>query len=317
MCALFIGGKERPTADTLKKIGPVLVTKSIVEKMINFFCQNNHYYGDAGVAYSQENMDALFAPEDGDSDVAVPQGVEITYLAENEASLAGTADYTQRSDAVGEDDVADLIMESVTYASGDHAANRTSMKARALSWALSRNRFLVSRSGSAMVSDDDPALLAYLWPWLDPFGIGGFHHPKRTPEQRISLEQQVRNLLRQTDSPFQTDPTFAFICFNMLQKKEVNDNSCFRVQAKSHHEVARDLREIAPSLDSLADKLERNRDTNITDKKEKKALSVLKKMKTFAKNLKGSAGYKQCRRNEIRSLLKKYGTPAFFGFNRG
>ncbi|KAH7905483.1 hypothetical protein BJ138DRAFT_1175181, partial [Hygrophoropsis aurantiaca] len=229
MCALFIGGKDKPTAETLKRIGPVLVTKSIVEKMINFFCENNPFFREAEVTFSQEHMDDLFVEGDKNNDVAVPRGVEITHLGDQEAvGLEGSAaDYTQRADAITED-LTDLIMESVTYTSGDHATNRNVMKARALSWALSHNRFLVTRSGSSFVSDDDPGLLTYLWPWLDPFGIGGFHNPLRTAAQRISLEQQVRNLLRQADSPFQTDPTFAFICFNMLQKKEVNTNSCFR-----------------------------------------------------------------------------------------
>ncbi|KAH7903631.1 hypothetical protein BJ138DRAFT_1138702 [Hygrophoropsis aurantiaca] len=265
MCALFVGGKDKPTAETLKRIGPVLVKKSIVEKLINFFCTHNRYFSQSGVSYSQKHMDNLFSDEDGQNDVGVLKAVEIAHLDDIDAAglESSRADYTRRADAVDEQGLDDLIMEAVTYTGGNYAGNREAMKAKALSWALSNNRFILSH--------DDPALMSYLWPWLDPFGIA---------DQRISLEQQ-------TDSPFATDPTFAFICFNFLQKKEVNNNSCFRVQAN--------LREIGP--------LEQNPHCKITDDSERRALRVLKKL---------NAGYKQCRRNEIRSLLKSYGTPAFF-----
>ena len=39
---------------------------------------------------------------------------------------------------------------------------------------------------------------------------------------------------------------------------------------------------------------------------------MLDKLKLVAKEVKGSSGYKQCRRNEIRALMKKYCTPALF-----
>jgi hypothetical protein len=45
---------------------------------------------------------------------------------------------------------------------------------------------------------------------------------------------------------------------------------------------------------------------------EQKAMKVLSMVRMIPKNLHGSAAYKQCRRNEIRSLLKRFGTPALF-----
>ncbi|KAJ7938803.1 hypothetical protein B0H13DRAFT_1451506, partial [Mycena leptocephala] len=44
----------------------------------------------------------------------------------------------------------------------------------------------------------------------------------------------------------------------------------------------------------------------------KKAMRTLGKLKVLAKDLKESSGYKQCRRNEIRALIKKLATPALF-----
>jgi hypothetical protein len=41
-------------------------------------------------------------------------------------------------------------------------------------------------------------------------------------------------------------------------------------------------------------------------------MRTLNKLKLHAKDLKQSSGYKQCRRNEIRALMKKLATPALF-----
>ncbi|EGO04883.1 hypothetical protein SERLA73DRAFT_45166, partial [Serpula lacrymans var. lacrymans S7.3] len=40
--------------------------------------------------------------------------------------------------------------------------------------------------------------------------------------------------------------------------------------------------------------------------------SLSNKLKLIAKEVKGSTGYKLCHRNEIRALLKSFGTPALF-----
>ncbi|EGN91761.1 hypothetical protein SERLA73DRAFT_25885, partial [Serpula lacrymans var. lacrymans S7.3] len=45
---------------------------------------------------------------------------------------------------------------------------------------------------------------------------------------------------------------------------------------------------------------------------QKRALLLLNKLKLVAKDVRGSTGYKLCRRNEIISLIKRSGTPALF-----
>ncbi|KAJ7088627.1 hypothetical protein C8R44DRAFT_836058 [Mycena epipterygia] len=100
-----------------------------------------------------------------------------------------------------------------------------------------------------------------------------------TDSQRISFAQQVKNLLLQSDGTFQRDPNFAYVCWNIMQK---------------------------------AEKWELNPEAKASNKAEKKALRTLGCLKLLAKDLKGSSGYKQCRRNEIRALMKKMATPALF-----
>ena len=47
------------------------------------------------------------------------------------------------------------------------------------------------------VNDNHPGLLAYLFPHLDLWGIGGFHHPGQQHSQRLSFEAQVKCLMHQ------------------------------------------------------------------------------------------------------------------------
>lgn len=44
----------------------------------------------------------------------------------------------------------------------------------------------------------------------------------------------------------------------------------------------------------------------------KRVTRLFRELTVVSKKLRGSAGYKLCRRNEIRSLTRTFGTPAFF-----
>ena len=98
-------------------------------------------------------------------------------------------------------------MEAVGYTLGDRSPESyCKMKADALVWCLDRKNFICMQSGSTMLQDSHPGLLTYLFPNLDPWGIGGFLEQRRPKAQYILFERQVRNLLLQDDSPFQHDP---------------------------------------------------------------------------------------------------------------
>ncbi|KAG2158083.1 uncharacterized protein EDB93DRAFT_1238383 [Suillus bovinus] len=155
MCVIFSGQKIQPSCDTVRKMGPVLVTKSRVQKLIY------------GVTYSQSNMDALFDEINSKSDTIchLPMDSQVP------------VDEGFRFCDVYEDDRSQVA-----------AVGREKMKLHALTYVLDHKKFLLSRTGSKFVADNDP----------DPWGIGGFFH-----------SAQVKNLLRQDDSPFCNDPHFA------------------------------------------------------------------------------------------------------------
>jgi hypothetical protein len=318
MCVIFSGHAQKPTRETVKQMCPVLVTKSIVKALIEFLLSNNPWYQQCGVTYSQINMDALFDESDGDVDTSLPRALEICHLPRDTVGSdenGMTIDPQDGNDGTEpfEADAGDIVMEAVGFTKGDHSsASKEKMKLHALAHVLDHNRFLLSQAGSRYVADNDPGLMSFLFPHLDPWDIGGFNHTGRTSEQHISIEAQVKNLLRQDDSPFRKDLNFAFICWNMMQKKEVSSNTTFQISSGLQRNLAEELTNIAPSLTTLAEKWTHSPGAMPSTVQEKQAARILRRLHASTKSLKGSAGYKLCRRNEIRALMKRFGTPALF-----
>ena len=89
-----------------------------------------------------------------------------------------------------------LVIEVVGYTAGDHSPiNFRQMKAAALAHCLDGCQYVQVRSGSALVSEQDPAFMAWDFPHLDPFGIGGFNNPIRAEGSQLSFAYQLRNVL--------------------------------------------------------------------------------------------------------------------------
>ncbi|KAG1877459.1 hypothetical protein F4604DRAFT_1880415 [Suillus subluteus] len=211
----------------------------------------------SGVSYSQENMDVLFDDVDTDVDTSIPQALQVCHLPRddvvNQFCLLESCDIGISDDL----DASDIAIEAIGFTKGDHSeTSREKMKLHALAHVLDHKKIILSNAGSHFVSDNDPGLIN-------------------------TMEAQVKNL----------DPNFAFICWNMMQKKEVNTNTTFQISTSLQHTLGQELRDWMCS--------------------EKKAAKLLWWLHASARSLKGSAAYKLCCRNEICSLMKKFSTPAF------
>lgn len=275
--------------------------------MIDFLVTKNEWYQASGVRYSKENLACLFDPSHGESDYGVLQCMQVE--GANDIHSSGNDSHPDQWIHVQDD----IVMDNVAYTLGDHSPrSRESMKANALAHALDRKRFLNSDAGNAFISDNHPGFLSYLFPHLDPWGIGGFNHPGRSSTSKLSFEAQLMCLLRQHHSPFTNDPNFAFVCWNIIQKQTVSRQVMFSMKASDHRRIVRELLELAPSLTDIANKWIRDPHAKAATEKEKRTVGVLKKVQVATKNLKGSAAYKLCRRNEIRSLIRRFSTPALF-----
>ncbi|KAF8143076.1 hypothetical protein K438DRAFT_1911130 [Mycena galopus ATCC 62051] len=322
MCALFVGASTIPTKDNIKALRPVLVSKSRVETILDFLLHRNSFYTAAGVTFSKDNLDAIFS---GSDDEGIPDGVELCCLPDSTLESDGYADRgkgipsnARRHEPDGPNSLASLdgdntVMEAVGYVVGERTPKDVrDMKASAVAWCLDRKNYIRMQSSSMFLSDRDPGFLMFCFPALDPWGIGAFHEPQRTDAQKISFQQQVSNLLLQDDGAFQRDLNFAFVCWNIIQKAEINKPINFCTPQKTQSEVVADIQEMAPVITDLIRKWELNPNAKPSNRAEKKAMRTLGRLKVLAKDLKGSSGYKQCRRNEIRALIKRFSMPALF-----
>ncbi|KAI6004793.1 hypothetical protein EDD15DRAFT_2128600, partial [Pisolithus albus] len=61
VCIVFCGGKFSPTHQTLRHFQPVLVSKSNVRLLIDFFITNNSWYQQQSVQFSEDNLDDLIS----------------------------------------------------------------------------------------------------------------------------------------------------------------------------------------------------------------------------------------------------------------
>lgn len=316
VCAVFVG-RNKPTKETIGGLSPVLVRRSTVETIIHFLIADNPYYApdnDSFFGFSPTNLSQLFDPQNNHLDLAVPCAMEVGFIEDSDALRASTSDYTGRND-LGNVPYADqpLLMENVGYTCGDHSpVSYRDMKLGALAHCLNDGRFLRSQAGDTFVPDfHNPALLTWLFPHLDPWGIGGFHHPSRAIP--VTMQEQLSYLLQSTDTAFQKDPDFAFVYFNILQKKAVCDSVHFRVKETEQRRIVDQLLSIDKVvLNRMIAKFEADKHHVPDTVEEAEILSIVNDVGAVLRDIPGTSGYKLNMRNEIRSLVNYHGTPAFF-----
>jgi hypothetical protein len=317
MCALYVG-QEKPTRDNIVRLSPVLIRRSRLKSMISFLLDNNTAYAITNefTGFSQTNLDALFRPGDS-SDAQVPAPIQEEFLlsspAVNSTVSAGITDrdnYDRDGDRQYNNDV---LMENVGYTDGDFStASYQKMKVDALSYCLKGGTYIRSQRGLNAVPDFyNPSLLTWLFPHLDPYGIGGFYEPRR--KRKISMDKQLKHLILTDDSLFERDSNFAFIFYNIIQKREVVKSANFRVRQGEHINLVHSLTTISHNvLDELSNMYKTNPRRRPDTDEQNSVLRSLEKLKLVCRDLPGSAAYKQCRRNEIRALINRFGSPALF-----
>ncbi len=301
VCAVFIGNKQ-PTMATIRDLSPLLVRVSTVRTIVKFLVTRNPFYApdeETFFGFSSVNLDALIQNVDGDTDIGVPCALDIGFIHNSEAIEAVTADYTGRNDlgdlpSPGEP----LVMDNVGYTCGDRApVSYRDMKLRALSHCLNGGEFVRSQAGDTFVPDfQNPALLTWLFPHLDPWGIGGFHHPDRVPQ--ITMEEQLRYLLQRSDGRFQRDPDFAFVYFNILQKKAVCDSVHFRVKETEQRRIVDRLLAVDKTvLQRLITRFDRDKGYVPQTTDEADILALVNSVGSVMRNIPGTSGYKLNLRN--------------------
>jgi hypothetical protein len=313
-CAIFINSKANVNRESISSHHPVLVSKNNIKTMLEFLAQNNPAYSpNSGLELSEDNLNSLYNGDEQPADL--PPSIEVRNLgghvqASGDASREAVAYTNSESDEQSDE----IVMEAVGYTTGDFSrASYKYMKGVALDACLNGQKFIQVRTGPNFTDDEDLRFLTHAFPHLDPWGIGGFNLLSRKKKQtEISFERQLKNMLQQHNRHFVKDPTFAYVCWNILQKREMRECIAFKTSERRRHKVTEELYKVQPGLQSMIQKWKRSPMATPETELEKRAVKMLSMVRMISKDAEGSAGYKQCRRNEIRSLMKKYGTPALF-----
>ncbi|KAF5311241.1 hypothetical protein D9611_013019 [Ephemerocybe angulata] len=306
MCALIVSASA-PTQDTIDRLKPIMVSKSRVKRMISFLVQNNPHYrvSEGFKGFSSEYLDALFT---GSRDSGVPASVTIGHIPINQALESLTDDYSGRMD-----DLDGIFMENVSYTLGDRSATSyRDMAFQAIEHCKAGKPFLYSRAGSDPVPDiNNPNWLSWAHPNADPFGLGGFHDPRRS--RPIGMEQQLRHLVSVRDSFFESDPELAFDVYNIIRKAAVNTSLRFTVPLSAYSGLVDDVATLNPTLIALLrDKFRRNPMYEPSTQEEKEIIRVMTSVAPVARNIPGSVAQKIKMRNEIRAMIAQRGSPTLF-----
>ena len=318
VCAIFVSGKTKVTKDNVENLrpAPMLARKSRLQLMIQFLLQRNVNYKVSGEfrGFSQANMDLLFGGDNTTAtDEGIPCGIEISTMETNDALEAATDGYVPGVMPVPSETDTDMLLDSVGFVAKDYThSDYRQMKHRALKHCLEGGRFVQSRAGSQFIPDfQEPGLLSWLFPHLDPWGIGGFFDPRR--ERPLKLWEQLKYMIMVHGSPCRNDANFSFVFYNVKQKNDVFNSVTFKVPAKRRDQVVRHLMSIdVKSLDALSRKYQINPRYRPENQEEKHITRILSRVTTVACDLPGSNGYKIGLRNQIRALINFIGTPTLF-----
>ncbi|KAI0049938.1 hypothetical protein FA95DRAFT_1644011, partial [Auriscalpium vulgare] len=213
ICVVFVSAGVVPDVRNLPQLRPVFVTRNRVETMLKFLTEHNIFYKEGGVSYSAANLDAIVGP----GNPMLPRltaAIEIRQLSPAQSARTNIVNsgYVDRGDAFVDVPPDEALLETIGFVSSNRTGLSTNAsKADAMRWCLGGKPYLTVRGDGRLFPDRDPRMLTFVFPQLDPFGIGGFNNELRKREQVISFERQMRNLLLLYDSPFQRDQAFPFV----------------------------------------------------------------------------------------------------------
>ena len=91
-----------------------------------------------------------------------------------------------------------------------------------------------------------------------------------------------------------TNATFPFVCWNIMQKQAVSCNSFFSMKASVHHSLLQQVTNLAPFLTDIMNKWVQDLHAMPTTDTEKAVLSLLQQLQLTSHKIAGSVGYKLC-----------------------
>lgn len=237
VCIIFVGSSPPSREWLLSKAKPLTVSRERVLRALKWLILHNPLYKDIRV----DHHVLAAIPPDGLLPFiisTVPPTSAQDALTSRHDMTPGLAQLDRDVDAIAATDTAPTVFPSVVITDVDGSAPSNELRAAAF-------RHVKERGGAFIGLPHDrapayeffhPSLFPKTFPTLFPYGTGGFEDKSRS--KTVTIRHQVRHFLRMTDRRFQEHPSFLFIVFNMLQRREVLLRSSLELRKSAFHAVA-------------------------------------------------------------------------------
>ncbi|CAF4052892.1 unnamed protein product [Adineta steineri] len=170
------------------------------------------------------------------------------------------------------------------------------------------NVYLIPHSSKPVNEYFNPKLLAGLYPTLFCYGLGA--PEDQTRPLTINLREHIRYLLSYNDRRFETNHSFIFVVFNLLQRR----NACFHTQLIATKPYFRSSAQEIHSLNtSDIEAALKNISTRTYNKGSNKALGKLvNHIKTIGGRVMGSAYSRTSLRTHLHAMIFNQSLPNIF-----
>ncbi|CAF1542123.1 unnamed protein product [Rotaria sordida] len=170
------------------------------------------------------------------------------------------------------------------------------------------NVYLIPHSSKPVNEYFNPKLLVGLYPTLFCYGRGALEDQSRPV--KVNLREHIRYLLSYNDRRFETNHSFIFVVFNLLQRRD----ACFHAQliaTKPYFRASADeiqslkSKDIEMALDNISKKTYSSESNSALNK-------LLHHIKTIGGRVMGSAYSRTALRTRIHALIYNQGLPSIF-----
>jgi hypothetical protein len=170
------------------------------------------------------------------------------------------------------------------------------------------NVYLIPHSSKPVNEYFNPKLLAGLYPTLFCYGLGAPEDQSRPV--KVNLREHIRYLLSYNDRRFETNHSFIFVVFNLLQRRD----ACFHAQLIATKPYFRTSADEIQSLSSkdIETALESSFKRAYSAESNSKLNKLLQHIKTIGGRVMGSAYSRTALRTRIHALIYNQGLPSIF-----
>lgn len=168
--------------------------------------------------------------------------------------------------------------------------------------------YLIPRGEKPVNEYANPSHIACLYPNLFPYGCGILEDPSRPIS--VGFKDHVQYLLSYEDKRFETNYSFIYVVFNILQKR----NACYGARLMMSRPyfagVAQQLNNV--KVEEINEALQNIEDKSYRPDKHKNVDLLLRQIRTISGNVMGSSQSRTSLRIEIHSLIYRMGLPNLF-----